>query len=160
MQEPERAGHLDTDDVEVRTLQNDDLDWVVRIDKEHSGQSRRNYYEVKFKELETGVRISLAALVDGAPAGFLMGRLYYGEFGLPEPAAVLDSIGVSNAFKGQQVGKALMRQLRMNLAGLGIESVRTEVDWDQVELIRFFQASGFRPAPRLCIEMVVEPPRD
>lgn len=160
MHEVEEAGRLDTDDVEVRTLQAGDLDWVVRVDKEHSGQNRQSYYEVKFKELETGVRISLAALVDGEPAGFLMGRLYYGEFGLPEPAAVLDSIGVSGAFKGKNVGKALMRQLRMNLAALGIESVRTEVDWDQVDLIRFFQASGFKPAPRVCIEMPVTAPRD
>lgn len=151
----QQPGTLDTDHVEVRTLRQDDLDWVVRIDQQHSGRSRREYYRVKLAEAneDTGVRISLAAFVQGEPAGFMTGRLYYGEFGLPEPVAILDSVGVSPAFAGQRVGKALLRQLGANLRALGIEKIETEVEWDAVGLIGFFQHAGFRPAPRLCLEM-------
>jgi len=53
---------------------------------------------------------------------------------------------------------ALMRQLQMNLAALGIERLQTQVEWDQVDLIKFFQRSGFRPASRLCLEMPVKRP--
>ena len=151
-------GTLETDHVEVRTLNGDDLGWIVAIDAEHSGRSRSKYFELKLKEIasDTGVRISLAALVDGTPAGFLMGRLYYGEFGLPEPVAILDSIGVAGSFRGQHVGTALMRQLRTNLKGLGIERIQTQVDWDQVDLMPFFQRTGFRPAPRICLELEID----
>lgn len=149
------AGWLDTDRVTVRTLEAGDLDWVVRIDEQHSGRARREYFRVKLGEAneDTGVRISLAASIDELPVGFLMGRLYYGEFGVPEPVAILDSIGVASGFEGQHVGKALMRQLTMNLHALGIERLQTQVEWDQGDLIRFFQHSGFVPAARLCLEL-------
>ena len=147
-------GALETDPVEVRTLTPDDLNWVVQIDKAHSGKPRHEYFRVKLKEAQTdtGIRVSLAAVVDRQPAGFLMGRLYYGEFGLPEPVAILDTIGVSKAFSGKHVGKALMRQFMMNLRALGIEKIQTQVEWDQSELIKFFRNSGFTLAPRLCLE--------
>ncbi|MCE7888547.1 MAG: GNAT family N-acetyltransferase [Sorangiineae bacterium PRO1] len=107
---------------------------------------------------DTGIKISLAAFVKGEPAGFLMGRLYYGEFGQPEPVAILDSLGVGSAFGGQHVGAALMRQLEMNLAALGIERLQTQIEWDQVDLIKFFQRAGFKPAARLCLEKAVKRP--
>ncbi len=156
----EQPGTLETDHVEVRNLKAEDLDWVVRIDSQHSGKQRKEFYKVKLAEVakDTGVRISLAAYVKGEPAGFLMGRLYYGEFGQPEPVAILDSMGVSTAFTGQKVGAALMRQLEMNLSGLGIERLQTQVEWDQVELLKFFQRAGFKPAARLCLEKPVKRP--
>ena len=156
----EQPGTLETDSVEVRNLDAKDLDWVIRIDSQHSGKQRREYYKVKLGEVakDTGVRISLAAFVKGEPAGFLMGRLYYGEFGQPEPVAILDSLGVSPAFAGQHVGAALMRQLEMNLSALGIERLQTQIEWDQVDLIKFFQRAGFKPAARLCLETPVKRP--
>ncbi|MFO0564020.1 MAG: GNAT family N-acetyltransferase [Polyangiaceae bacterium] len=156
----EQPGTLETDHVEVRNLRTEDLDWVVRVDSQHSGKQRREYYKVKLAEVgkDTGIKISLAAFVKNEPAGFLMGRLYYGEFGQPEPVAILDSMGVSTAFAGQHVGAALMRQLEMNLSGLGIERLQTQVEWDQVDLIKFFQRAGFKPAARLCLEKPVRRP--
>ncbi|MBI3204976.1 MAG: GNAT family N-acetyltransferase [Myxococcales bacterium] len=156
----EQPGTLETDHVEVRNLKAEDLDWVVRIDSQHSGKQRKEFYKVKLAEVakDTGVRISLAAWVKGEPAGFLMGRLYYGEFGQPEPVAILDSMGVSTAFTGQKVGAALMRQLEMNLSGLGIERLQTQVEWDQIDLLKFFQRAGFKPAARLCLEKPVRRP--
>ncbi len=161
MQELNREpGSLETDHVEVRNLKAEDLDWVVRVDSQHSGKQRREYYKVKLAEVakDTGIKISLAAFVKGEPAGFLMGRLYYGEFGQPEPVAILDSLGVGSAFGGQHVGAALMRQLEMNLAALGIERLQTQIEWDQVDLIKFFQRAGFKPAARLCLEKAVKRP--
>ena len=159
MDDLDRApGTLEIDAVEVRALRLEDLDWVVRIDREHSGRARAEYYRLKLREARaaTGLRISLAALIDGAPAGFLMGRLYYGEFGEPEPVALLDSIGVGREHAGRHVGHALMQRLAANLGALGIERLETQVAWDQVDLIKFFQREGFRPAPRLCLELDLE----
>lgn len=151
-------GTLETDSVEVRTLSPDDLEWMVRIDAEHSGRSRTPYYQLKLAEAQrdTGVRVSLAALVDGEPAGFLMARTYHGEFGLPEPVAVLDSIAVSHAVSGRHVGEALLRQLVVNLRALGIDKIQTQVEWDQMALLGFFQHEGFRPAARLCLELSLD----
>jgi ribosomal protein S18 acetylase RimI-like enzyme len=157
----QRPGERDVDHVEVRVLAESDLDWVVRIDSQRSGRVRKPYFKMKLEEAvhNTGLRISLAGLVDREPAGFLMARLYYGEFGQPEPAAVLDSIGIAKAFAGRKVARALLRQLEVNLAGLGVERLETEVDWSMIELVGFFQHAGFKPAARLCLEKLVERPR-
>lgn len=155
MDELDRApGTLETDHVEVRALAPSDLDWVVRIDAQHFGRPRHEYYQLKLKEAEqdTGVRISLAALVDGTPAGFLMGRLYYGEFGVPEPVALIDTIGVDPERTGQGVGQALLAQFRRNLEALGVRAVRTQADWNDWPLLRFLDHNGFSPLPRVTLE--------
>ena len=139
--------------VSVRDLAPEDLESVVRIDARATGRRRREYYERKLREAtrESGIRISLAAESGGTFAGFLIGRLYYGEFGQPEPVAIIDSIGVDQDLRGRRVGRALLAQLETNLRGIGIESVRTEVDWNHLDLIGFLGANGFSPAPVLCL---------
>ena len=143
------------DAVVVRDLRPEDLDWVVAIDRQSSGEARVEYFRLKLREArdDTGLRISLAAIVEGVPCGFVMGRLYYGEFGAPEQAAILDSIGVSTHQRGHGVAAALIAQLRTNLAGLGIDRIETQVSWDQFELLAFFRSQGFRPSDRLCLEL-------
>jgi ribosomal protein S18 acetylase RimI-like enzyme len=147
-------GALDIDSVVVRALAPTDLDWIVRIDAQRMGRPRPEYYKLKLAEAarDTGVRVSLAATIDEEPAGFLMARVYYGDFGRPEPSAILDAIGVSPAFARRNVARALLHQLETNLRGLGIERLETQVDWQMTELIAFFQRAGFRPAARLCLE--------
>ena len=147
-------GFLDTDAIPVRTLGLDDLDAITRIDRKIVGRSRREYLSRKLTTAlrDSGVCISLAAEVDGHVAGFMMGSLYYGEFGLPEPVAILDTLAVDPDRRHRRIGSALLQQLVLNLRGLGIERVQTEVDWTQHDLLAFFSQAGFRPAPRFCLE--------
>jgi ribosomal protein S18 acetylase RimI-like enzyme len=143
--------------VVVRDLRPADIDRVVRIDELRSGHPRGEYYARKLDESrEATPRISLAAELDGSLVGFMLGRLYYGEFGVPEPTAVIDSIGVHPDFGGKRVGQALMEQLIRNMRSLGVESVRTEVAWDAHDLVSFLAKSGFQPAPRLCLELSLD----
>ncbi len=152
------AGTLEVELVTVRDLREDDLEAVVRIDAARAGRTRREYYQRKLDEAQgSRPRISLAAELDGVVAGFLLGRVYYGEFGLPEPAAVIDSLGVEPELAGRGVGAALLRQLVMNMRSLGVESLRTEVEWDAHDLVRFFARQGFRPAPRLALDLRLDP---
>jgi GNAT superfamily N-acetyltransferase len=139
----------------VRNLRPRDLEGVIALDARVTGRRREGYFRVKLDQAlrETGVQVSLAAEVDGALAGFLLSRVYYGEFGEPEPSAVLDTIGVHPGHRGKGVGRALLAQLRTNLLGLGIPRLRTEVSWDAFELVSYLQGEGFRPAPRICLEL-------
>jgi GNAT superfamily N-acetyltransferase len=87
--------------------------------------------------------------------GAMLGSLHYGEFGQPEPLAVLDTVLVDRAFSGQGIATALMEQLVKNLRALRIERLRTEVAWDDHELVAFFSRKGFAPVPRLVLEVDV-----
>lgn len=147
-------------DVLVRNLKPNDLDAVVALDAKVIGRRRDEYFRVKLYQnlLETGIKVSLAAEVDGSFAGFLLASVYYGEFGQTEPAAVLDTIGVNPAFQGRGVGAAMVDRLRTNLFALGVPTLRTQVDWDDMGLLGFFQREGFQPAARLCLELAIDAP--
>ncbi|MBI3930276.1 MAG: GNAT family N-acetyltransferase [Armatimonadetes bacterium] len=140
--------------IPVRTLEERDLDAIVRIDALHVGRSRREYFRKKVEAAlrDTGVRVSLVAEQDGLVVGFLMGAVYYGEFGRSEASAVLDSIGVHPDFGRHGIGKALLEQLCKNLAALGVERLETQVEWSDWALTSFLAGHGFHPAPRLCLE--------
>lgn len=139
----------------VRRLRPQDLEDVIALDARAGGRRREEYFKLKLGQAlsDTGIQVSLAAELDGAFAGFLLARVYYGEFGITEPEAVLDTLGVRPELRGRHVGAALLGQLRTNLLGLGIRRLQTEVGWDSLELIAFFHHEGFRPAPRLCLEL-------
>jgi ribosomal protein S18 acetylase RimI-like enzyme len=140
--------------ITVRELRADDLEAIVRIDAVTVGRRRPEYYQRKLAEAmrESGIKISLAAETEGMFAGFLLGRLYYGEFGLPEPVAIVDSIGVHPELKGRHVGRALFEQLETNLKAIGIETIQTQVEWNHFELLGFLKTLDFRPVPTLSLQ--------
>lgn len=148
-------GERETDPVVVRQLGAADLDAVVRIDRHATGRNREAYFKTKLREaMEPGaLQTSLIAEVDDLPVGFVIARLYYGEFGRSEPVALVDSIGVHRDFRRHHVGQALMQQLLMNLRALNVERVETLVNWDDAALIGFMAKNGFEPAPRLCLRL-------
>ena len=141
----------------VRGLKPEDLESVVKIDAKSTGRRRDEYFRIKLAQNleETGIKVSLAAEIDHGLCGFLLARVYYGEFGTLEPVAVLDTLGVHPDMRGAGIGHALMEQLLVNLSGLGVATLRTEVAWDDALLVRFFQREHFMPAPRLSLELAV-----
>ena len=139
----------------VRRLAASDLEAMITIDAQGAGRRRDGYLQLKLKESieETGIQVSLAVEIDGAMVGFLLARVYYGEFGSMEKVAVLDTIGVHPEFRHHGVADALMQQLRTNLTGLSIQTLRTEVSWENQDLLAFFHHQGFNPASRLCLDL-------
>ena len=139
----------------VRTLREDDTPRLVRMDKEISGRSRTTWYEHRVQRAlrDSDITISLVAEVNGLPVGALLGSVHYGEFGQPEPIAILDTVLVDRSLARRGIGRALLGQLIKNLKGLRISHLRTEVQWDQSELLAFFGNAGFKPVPRLVLEL-------
>jgi len=149
---------LETEAIRVRRLRPSDLEPVIRIDSKIVGRRRDEYFKVKLEMAtnETGIEVSLAAEVDGMFVGFLIARVFYGEFGLMEPVAVLEVMGVNPDFQGQGIGHALLGQLRTNLLGLGVRTISTEVSWDDQGMMSFFHREGFTPARRFCLDLDCE----
>ena len=150
----ERGEHSDA---LIRALRADDCARLVRMDQEISGRNRRAWYEGKIRRAlaEADVKISLGAEIDGTLVGALLGSVHYGEFGLPEPVAILDTVLVDPAFSRRGVASAMLRQLLLNLSALRIERLRTEVAWDEFDLAEFFAKAGFAPVPRVVLELRV-----
>jgi GNAT superfamily N-acetyltransferase len=124
------------------------------MDQAITGRNRSAWYEGKLRRAlrESDLNVSLGAEVDGCLVGAVLGSLHYGEFGQPEPIAILDTILVDPGYARRGVATALLEALTRNLRALGIERLRTEVAWDEHDLGRFLGARGFSPAPRLVLE--------
>ncbi len=143
--------------VRVRALRREDLPRLVRIDEQSSGRRRQQWLAEKLERAleESNVRISLGAEHDGVLIGALLGSVQFGEFGLPEPIAVVDTVLVDPSFRRRGVGSAMLEQLLKNLQALHVQTVRTEVGWDELDLLGWFGGVGFKPAARLVLEMPV-----
>lgn len=132
----------------VRVMRADDLEALVDIDAKASGHPRRAYIEDKLTVClhDPGINTSLVAEADGRAIGFLLGQLFFGEFGIPVTRAVLHTIGVHPRFAHQRVAHDLMTQYRKNMQGLRVESIHTLVGWEMIGLMGFFKSLGFRPS--------------
>jgi predicted N-acetyltransferase YhbS len=142
-------------DLTIRTLSQGDLNRLVRMDEQHTGRRRQAWYEGKLARAlaESDVQISLGVEMDGVLVGAVLGSLHYGEFGQPEPSAVLDTVLVDREYHRRGVAAALLSQLVKNLNAFHIERLRTEVAWDEHGLVSFFARMGFTPVPRLVLEL-------
>jgi hypothetical protein len=67
---------------------------VVAIDAAATGRRRPRFFELMLQRAVklAGMHVSLVAELEGRVAGFLIASLYYGEYGVLEPAASLGSI--------------------------------------------------------------------
>ncbi len=145
----------ETENIVIRRLRPADLGPVIDIDSRASGRRRTEYFKLKLKMAmnETGIEVSLAAELDGMFVGFLIARVYYGDFGVAEPAAILEVVGVHPDFRGRGIGHALIGQLATNLLGLGVGRISTEVNWSDPAMMTFMQREGFVPAERFCLDL-------
>lgn len=137
--------------VEVRLLSMKDLADVARIDRNVTGRDRTEYMRRSLEEAlrDSAIRVSLAARVEGAVAGFIMARADLGDFGRAEPVAIVDTLGVDPGARGRGIGRALLAQLFDTLSALRIERAETLLSLDALDLIGFFRRAGFEQGQRV-----------
>jgi GNAT superfamily N-acetyltransferase len=145
---------MDRREIAVRPVEGTDLDAIVRIDEKLSGHTRKEYWR---RRLElAGLRppwMSLVAETDGRVAGFLFGWVGESEFGIAEPTAWLDLIGVDPPYRGRGVGQALVERFVQSARELrAIRKVATLIDLTQSDVRDFFLRRGFRHGPMLHME--------
>jgi predicted N-acetyltransferase YhbS len=139
----------------MRVLKKGDLDAIVGIDEKVSKQNRREYYERKIATITDPTRSinsSIVAEVNGRVVGFIMGDVYFGEFGIPETSATIDSLGVDPALQNKGLASELLDQFMMNMKAAGVNKVYTLVNWDDFALEKFFSHHKFAPSKRINLE--------
>lgn len=140
----------------MRPIRRADLDAVAAIDALVSRQERREYYQRKIETVlcnPYNINTSLVAELDGKIVGFIMGDVYFGEFGIPETSATIDSIGVHPECQHRGVAHDLMDQFLTNMKGVGVRKIYTLVNWDDFALQRFFAGRKFQPSKRINLEL-------
>jgi ribosomal protein S18 acetylase RimI-like enzyme len=142
----------------MRVMRETDLESIVAIDRITSGEERREYYERKLATLldpRHQINSSLVAEHDGRIVGFMMGDVYFGEYGIPDATATIDSIGVLPEYQNRGVASDLMDQFLMNMKAAGVKKVYTLVNWNDFALERFFARHKFVPSKRISLELAL-----
>lgn len=141
-------------EITIRPLAADDLDAVVALDARTTGASRRGYFERRRSAaLRSPERhLQLAAEEGGRLVGWMLARIAGGEFGRPEPVAVLEAFGVEPSLQRAGIGRRLFRRLEELAETRGLAAVVTQVDWHNHSMLRFLDASGFSIARRHVLE--------
>jgi ribosomal protein S18 acetylase RimI-like enzyme len=132
--------------LQIRSLSELDLDDIVRI-----VEKTRHVYQPDLWEdrvtyyLRRDPEGSVVAEDGGRVVGFMLGDVRAGEFGLEEPTAWIEVIGVDPDAGGRGVGRALGGAMLERFRARGVRRVRTMVDASMPEVERFFTALGFEP---------------
>lgn len=140
----------------MRVMRRDDLDAVAAIDELVSKLQRREYYDRKIESVTMNphnINTSLVAEVDGKVVGFIMGDVYFGEFGIPETSGTIDTIGVHPDYQSRGVAHDLMDQFLTNMKAVGVSKIYTLVNWNDFALERFFARHKFQPSKRVNLEL-------
>jgi predicted N-acetyltransferase YhbS len=140
----------------MRVMKREDLDAVAAIDRLVSGQERREYYQRKIESMLNNphnINSSLVAEEGGRIVGFIMGDVYFGEYGIPETTATIDTLGVHPEYQKHGVASELLDQFVTNMKGCGVKKVYTLVNWDDFSLERFFSRHKFVPSKRINLEL-------
>ena len=142
----------------MRVLKKDDLNAIVEIDAAASKENRRDYYDRKLDAIlnpKHNINSSIVCEIDGKVAGFVMGDIYFGEFGIPETTATIDTIGVDPRSQNRGVASEMLDQFMMNMKVAGVNKVYTLVNWDDFALEKFFSRQRFSPSKRINLEFTV-----
>lgn len=154
------AASLDMQEVSIRAMRQADLAAVVELDAHAFGSARPAYFERRLTVLDAadaGTRaIFLVAVYRDQVIGFVMGTLAYGEFGLTQVTAILDSIAVHPLYQHQGVGQQLTEVFIKQSARQGASSVYTLVNWDNWTLLKVFHALGFTLASTIPLERRID----
>ncbi len=148
--------NLDIQELSIRSMLPTDLSIVVELDAYVFGSTRPAYFERRLIALENsdaGTRtIFLVAVYRDQVIGFIMGTLAYGEFGLTQVTAILDSIAVHPSYQHKGVGQKLADAFMKLSALQGAASVYTLVNWDNWTLLKVFHTLGFELATTIPLE--------
>lgn len=140
----------------MRVLRQEDLDAIVAIDAAATRQSRREYYERKIASIlnrKANTNCSLVCEVDGKLVGFMMGYVFFGEFGISDGTATIDTLGVHPDFRNYGIASEMFDQFTMNMKAAGVKKIYALVNWDDVALEKFFSRQKFVPSKRINLEL-------
>lgn len=139
----------------MRVLRQGDLDAIVAIDAFASKEPRREYYERKIAGIlnkNANINTSIVCEIDGKVVGFVMGYVFFGEFGITDATSTIDTLGVHPDFRKHGVAAEMLDTFMMNMKAAGVKKVYTLVNWDDFALEKFFAMNKFVPSKRVNLE--------
>ena len=140
-------------DVKIRPVTELDIEAICKIDERITGKYRPEVWEDRVVYyIRRDPDSSQVAEVGGKVAGFMLGEVRGGEFGLEEPTGWVEFFGVDPQARAKGVGRALIETLLASFKRKGAHVARTMVRGEDTEIDAFIRRMGFAPAPVTALE--------
>ena len=141
------------DDVRIRPMTELDIEGITRIDERITKQYRPEVWEQRVSYyIRRDAESSQVAEVNGSVAGFMMGEVRGGEFGLEEPTGWIEFFGVDPDVRGRDLGRKLIDALLAHFRAQGAHIARTMVASADADIAGFLKAMQFTPAAVTALE--------
>jgi predicted N-acetyltransferase YhbS len=139
----------------IRIMKKEDLERIIEIDNLVLGERRPDYWERKVEMSGKKSPLpSLVAEIEGKVVGFIIGEASGWEYGVPENIGWIDTIGVDPVYQ-KGIGGLLMKELLNYMKKVGVDTVYTLVNWRDWELLRYFNAIGFKRGDMINLEFKI-----
>jgi ribosomal protein S18 acetylase RimI-like enzyme len=141
------------DDVRIRPMTELDIEGITRIDERITKHYRPDVWERRVSYyIRRDAESSQVAEVAGKVAGFMMGEVRGGEFGLEEPTGWIEFFGVDPDVRGRDLGRKLVDAILAHFRSQGAHIARTMVAAADKDIAGFLNAMQFSPAPLTALE--------
>lgn len=141
--------------MEFKTLINEHIDDVIRIDKTITGTDHSEYFHESFEDqlLVSDNGLMIGAFEKDKIIGFLLASMRQLAFGQAQKVAYLEMIEIDPSLQKSGIGTQLLDEFKKRCERLGINRVITLVDWQQTLMLNFFKAQGFDKGNMIQLEM-------
>ncbi len=144
---------LVTDDIRIRPMTELDIEGITRIDERITKKYRPEIWERRVGYyIRRDSDSSQVADRGGTVAGFMMGEVRGGEFGLEEPTGWIEFFGVDPDVRGRDLGRKLIDALLAHFRSQGAHIARTMVAASDQDIAGFLKAMQFTPAALTALE--------
>jgi len=127
----------------IRRLKIEDADAInaiyVAITQE---PAEADFQKIVTEQVQNANDASFVAEIDGRVAGYMIGSVLLGAFGI-KSSAWLSMMGVDPQFMGQGIGGMLAEAFFDFAKSRGMTRVYTSVRWDSTDLLSYFKRLGF-----------------
>jgi L-amino acid N-acyltransferase YncA len=150
MKAPKHAG----EGPRIRPAEAADLDQVIAIDAEVTGEKKTDYWYELFHRYGAGrsrQRLFLVAEAAGGIQGFIIGEVRDWEFGSP-PCGWVFGISVRPDARLAGTATLLLEAICSGFRHAGVDQVRTLIARDNSLVLSFFRSQGMMAAPFIPLE--------
>lgn len=140
-------------DYTIRKLDIEDIPDVQEIYEMITGQQAPDSDELESRMDYGESLLCVGAEKNGKLVGFMFGHTERGSYGEMDPIGIIGLLGVHPDFRKNNLGRALGKELLSQFKGIGITKVRTRVDNNQTDLLKYFMNLGLKPSNWTMLEI-------
>lgn len=142
-------------EIHIRKARAEDMEAIINIDSQMSGQTKRDYWAEVFKkytEPQQKKHFFVVAQASAEIIGYMVGEIRSWEFGAPPTGWIL-ALAVKPEYQLAGAATKMLDPICDSFRNAGIKLVRTMSTRDELPILSFFRSQGMMAGRYIELEM-------